>query len=517
MCPDDQVSGSAEKGQQGQVEASANQTELRGHRIDLKVVGATRDLVEELLPLFTGLFGDFGAADLSERLGSSGYAVSTLMIWRRLGKPVGFVHVRVWELELEGRPLAMIRTGVGLLPECRGKTPFVSFVASEVLQYRLLNPRRTLYGFDLLTHPVSYRVVTRAMAGCMPHWDREMPEVLQTLAAELADQMGYPQVEGAHPLCRNVRVFTRQSPAEVRYWAQCTDPDVRHYLSLNPNYVKGHALVVLFPLGLGDIAGGLIRVALRGLGQRWDAAELALQEYGLVGGISEEEATRALRENPVLWGLPEAARARLGAAAERRSVPAGRFVFHQGDPADTLYLIRDGQAQVLSEQPAAGAQPGEAEVLVLDQLGPGEVFGEVALLMNSPRSAGVKAATSLDLLCVRRSVLEALFRDEPEVEAALREPMVRRLLRSRLLHSPPFRKMKREQLEAYLEDVRWRRLNLGESLTLTSPSWVAVLQGQLQVEQGESWMCWGPASIGRLEVGARLWGEETVNLATRPI
>ena len=66
-------------------------------------------------------------------------------------------------------------------------------------------------------------------------------------------------------------------------------------------------------------------------------------------------------------------------------MPAGQAVFRQGDPADRFYLIETGAADVI----------GDGHLVTT--LGPGEGFGEIALLRRVPRTAMVRATADLEL------------------------------------------------------------------------------------------------------------------------
>ena len=114
-------------------------------------------------------------------------------------------------------------------------------------------------------------------------------------------------------------------------------------------------------------------------------------------------------------------RARLQSVVEKR-FSAGETVFRQGDFPDRLFLIGDGEAQVIREV-------ADGEDIQLARLKPGEFFGEMGILGNSPRSATVKAATDLRTLSIHRSYLGPIlsylpsWRDKVKEEYAERTAM----------------------------------------------------------------------------------------------
>ncbi|MBS2027084.1 MAG: cyclic nucleotide-binding domain-containing protein [Deltaproteobacteria bacterium] len=79
--------------------------------------------------------------------------------------------------------------------------------------------------------------------------------------------------------------------------------------------------------------------------------------------------------------------------------PAGTLVIKQGDEGDAAYVITSGRARVFRTD---GSGAGKT----IRQLGPGEVFGETAILTSSPRSASIEAIEDLQCVVVARDALE---------------------------------------------------------------------------------------------------------------
>jgi len=125
----------------------------------------------------------------------------------------------------------------------------------------------------------------------------------------------------------------------------------------------------------------------------------------------------------VLEAVPVGLRGSLVAAAHRRRFRAGEVVFHQGDPSDVLFVLRRGHAAVRV------TTPGGDEV-TLAVLGPGEEFGELALLRPAHRhTATVVALDEVEALTLDRATFERLRHSQPEVAELLIDVLARRVER----------------------------------------------------------------------------------------
>ena len=103
-----------------------------------------------------------------------------------------------------------------------------------------------------------------------------------------------------------------------------------------------------------------------------------------------EAALSAVAAVPLFESLPPTSLEKLARSALAETVPAGTAVIAQGERGDTFYVVVDGSLEVSSDG------------RLLRTLGPGDFFGEIALLREVPRTATVSAATDSEVLGIRR-------------------------------------------------------------------------------------------------------------------
>jgi CRP/FNR family cyclic AMP-dependent transcriptional regulator len=125
---------------------------------------------------------------------------------------------------------------------------------------------------------------------------------------------------------------------------------------------------------------------------------------------------------PLLEGLPEDERAELMRAGRRRRFARNEVVFHDGDPGDTLHLILKGHVAVRVTTPMG-------DVALVRVLGPGQIFGELALVDPAPRVGTVVSLDASETLAIHNTILEALRRSQPNVDELLMHSIVAELRR----------------------------------------------------------------------------------------
>jgi len=115
----------------------------------------------------------------------------------------------------------------------------------------------------------------------------------------------------------------------------------------------------------------------------------------------------------LLADVPDEALHALLTIARRRTFARGEIVFHRGDPADSLNLIRKGRFSVRIGTPLG-------DTAMLSVRGPGDAFGELALLGHEPlRSATVSALEAAETSSIHRDDFERLRHEHPTVNDVL--------------------------------------------------------------------------------------------------
>ncbi len=111
---------------------------------------------------------------------------------------------------------------------------------------------------------------------------------------------------------------------------------------------------------------------------------------------------------PVFAGLGDDERQRIADVAVPRRYAAGEVVFHEGDSGDTCYVVAGGHAR-------ATHQHADGRTLTLATFGPGDIFGELSLFDDGPRSATIEAVDDLEAFALLGGDVRRLLRDRPEL------------------------------------------------------------------------------------------------------
>lgn len=142
---------------------------------------------------------------------------------------------------------------------------------------------------------------------------------------------------------------------------------------------------------------------------------------------TKQPGIRLLGRVPLFAGLSQAHLRALAQLAEEVEYSPGRMIVRTGTPGVAFYVIVEGAAKVVRGKIASAKATWT--------LGPGDFFGELALLDGGPRTASVVAETRLTTIRIERTPFRQMLRSEPDIALKLLEAMARR--ERDLLANPP--------------------------------------------------------------------------------
>ena len=151
----------------------------------------------------------------------------------------------------------------------------------------------------------------------------------------------------------------------------------------------------------------------------------AMFEHPLPGWLSwatdPEQVRRApfLSRSPLFAGLPRRLLGRLATRFFEKLYHAGDVIFEEGDPGRALFVVVEGSVEITR---ATAKGP-----VVLNTLGPGDAFGELALIDDFPRSATARQGTEGRLLILYKSDFDALMEGSARIAVVVMHNLARQL------------------------------------------------------------------------------------------
>jgi len=129
--------------------------------------------------------------------------------------------------------------------------------------------------------------------------------------------------------------------------------------------------------------------------------------------------TSTLANIPMFSQLSDQELQILSESATYLSFPKNRILINEGDLSDSLYVIFSGRLQ-------AYISDGEGKEITLSTLGPGEYFGEIALLVDTPRTASIMVIEDCKLSIISRIAFDSILKSHASIVQHLLKGMALR-------------------------------------------------------------------------------------------
>ena len=411
----------------------------------------------------------------------------------RQGEIVGYFAFHVFERELDGKLSAVFRAEAGTLRAYRGGNTNTGFGLKLGIPYILRHPGRPIYYLGSLVHPSSYCVFAKLFDVVWPSIAHPPPPKILSFMDDLANSFGLERVRPGNPLTRQVHWITRDSEMERNYWRHCDKPAARFFIESNPGYGDGDGLVTLIRVDRHNLGHMLSTF----LGERYDrrkGAVMATLRRLPIGYqvLRPPEVMRRLRATRLFGSFDEKSLAMLARTAAVVSLPAGKYVFRAGDPGDHLFVIARGAVYVLADRDG----DGDGEDSIIDELGTGALFGEIAVLSGERRSASLRTAGSVILIKISRPTLFSVLDANPALRETIWKNFAERRFDDCVRGLGHFKTLERIARLAMIEAGVHQELADRESTTVDPGFLLFVLFGDLRVDQaGTSMVVRAPTLI----------------------
>ena len=257
--------------------------------------------------------------------------------------------------------------------------------------------------------------------------------------------------------------------SSYRYWKTLFGPLVTRLWD-GGTYTR-ILLIALAVVVIGPVVRGLISL-VRSVGRRIRAVARRIRFR--LEARWRVEAAELIDALPIFEDVPVEVLNELAGRVRLRTLATNQPIFRQGDRPSAFYVVRNGILEVVEEDPETGE---EHQIRTLVR---GESFGELALLMDSPRAATIRAVQEAELFEIDQGTFDRLLADTIHVPDF--EPTLQQL--AELRQQPCFAHLGTEQL------VELRRR--GE--------WMVVGAGRSVVQQGEEGDSFYAVSSGRFDI-----------------
>lgn len=127
-----------------------------------------------------------------------------------------------------------------------------------------------------------------------------------------------------------------------------------------------------------------------------------------------------LRRHPIFCDLDSKAFEQLCRYAKHATFKRGATIYSKGDPGNSLYVVISGTAKMSISSP-------DGRSAILNLIGPGEIFGEIALLDGRERTADATANTNCEVFMIDRRDFLPFVRSQPELAMKFIELLCARL------------------------------------------------------------------------------------------
>jgi CRP-like cAMP-binding protein len=345
-----------------------------------------------------------------------------------------------------------------------------------------------------------------------PNYRYPTPKAIETLMSQLGDDYGLLLIDPAQPLVRYVSWFTRETDLERSYWQNSTKPDAQFYIRTNSGYAEGHGLLTLIPLQVQHIlaiAANYLRFSLK---QRSNSLKAYLQQASLTKKFFAPDIPEVLRTCDFFSDLDQTTLEKIARGTELKYLPGGRYLFRENEAGNSLFVILSGTVYVTIER--------DGRETIIDTRETGEVFGEIALLIDTLRTASIRAAMPTTVLQVNKEMVKQLMKESPGLEDKLWDALLVRRFNTYVSNQARFSSLNHQARHDWFARGVRQRLTADDALQLgpetSDARFVFVPYGTVETIEGGDRISYAAPELIEINQSIQLHVNEAVHIVLLP-
>ncbi len=131
--------------------------------------------------------------------------------------------------------------------------------------------------------------------------------------------------------------------------------------------------------------------------------------------IGKNQKVELIHRVPLFSSCSKKELAEIAMIADEIDLPEGKVLMRQGDHGREFFVLIDGNVDVIQDD------------RTVKSLGPGDFFGEIALVAKTPRTATIKATSPLRALVITDRAFRALLEHAPKIQLSVLQALAERV------------------------------------------------------------------------------------------
>lgn len=204
---------------------------------------------DKLYDLTTHIFGGGTKQEFEEMVSKCPSDDSRYLIYKNgAGQWVGYFGLHRFTKRIDGETATVFRAQAGLLPKYRRTNASLFFPLKEIVKFKLKHPRNHLYAFVAIINPSMYYLTDKYVHQIYPSEHRHIPDHAVNIVETCARQFKFPVKTGDSFWARTIGWYPVHTKEEEAFWNSSTNPRIKYYQHINPDFLKGKGLLTLVPL-----------------------------------------------------------------------------------------------------------------------------------------------------------------------------------------------------------------------------------------------------------------------------